>query len=102
MIGNNLVSVFDLGSNNLNYLLYSLDKKQIIHKTQLTTFLGKNFTNDKLSTKRLQSVKQIIKPLLQLDANIESEKVLLATGVMRKALNANLLTDWIEKHYEIK
>ena len=102
MIASNLVSVFDLGSNNLNYLLYSLDKKQIIHKTQLTTFLGKNFTNDKLSTKRLQSVKQIIKPLLQLDANIESEKVLLATGVMRKALNANLLTDWIEKHYKIK
>lgn len=102
MIGNNLVSVFDLGSNNLNYLLYSLDNKQIIHKTQLTTSLGKDFKNDKLSAKRLQSVKQIIESLLQFDGYIESKKVLLATGVMRKALNANLLTDWIEKHYEIK
>jgi hypothetical protein len=66
MIGNNLVSVFDLGSNNLNYLLYSLDNKQIIHKTQLTTSLGKDFKNDKLSAKRLQSVKQIIEPYCKL------------------------------------
>jgi hypothetical protein len=62
----------------------------------LTTSLGKDFKNDKLSAKRLQSVKQIIESLLQFDGYIESKKVLLATGVMRKALNANLLTDWIE------
>ena len=97
-----LLSVFDLGSNNLNYVLFDLEKRQIVHQTQLTTALGVAFKHNKISEKRLTSVKQIISKLLQLDSYLESEKVLLATGVMRFALNANLLTDWITDKYNIK
>ena len=96
-----LLSVFDLGSNNLNYVLFDLENGQIIHKTQLTTALGTALKNNKISEKRLKSVKQKISKLFQLDSYLESEKVLLATGVMRIALNANLLIDWIADKYNI-
>ncbi|MEN6445783.1 MAG: hypothetical protein ABFC98_07035 [Candidatus Cloacimonas sp.] len=102
MISNQLISVFDLGSNNLNYLLYDIQHRQIIHKTQLTTSLGKNFKNDQFSIRCLQRVQKIITPLLQTDAYLPSEKVLLATGVMRKATNATKLTDWIANNFGIK
>ena len=99
--GNQLISIFDLGSNNLNYLLYDREKQQVIHKTQVTTALGKNFRRNRISALRLNKVKKAINSLFQLDSYLKSEKVLLATGVMRKAVNAASLIDWITNKYGI-
>ena len=96
-----LISIFDLGSNNLNYLLFDREKQQVMHKMQVTTALGKNFRRDRISALRLNTVKKAINSLFQLDSSLKSEKVLLATGVMRKAANASSLIDWITNKYGI-
>ncbi len=69
-----LLNVFDLGSNNLNYVLFDLEKRQIVHQTQLTTALGIAFKHNKISEKRLTSVKQIISKLLQLDSYLNPKR----------------------------
>lgn len=96
-----MLSVFDLGSNNLNYLLFDLASGQIVHKAHWTTGLGRNFNGNSLSTYRISQAKAVIKQAVEYDANIESEKIMLGTGVSRLASNAVLIKRWVEKAYNI-
>lgn len=96
-----LLSVFDLGTNNLNYALFDGTTRKLVHKAHVTTGLGKGFSKGRLSGERITATKHSIKALLELDSQISSEKVFLATGVSRLATNASLIVDWVQKKYQI-
>lgn len=96
-----LLSVFDLGSNNLNYLLFDLTRGQVLHKAHWTTGLGRNFTGTTLSAYRISKAKAVLKCALEIDSQINSEKIMLATGVSRLAENALEIKKWAEKRYGI-
>lgn len=96
-----LLSVFDLGTNNLNYLLYDLKKGKVIHKAYCTTALGRNFSGTVISAYRITKAKQAIKQLLDLDFYLPSEKVMLCTGISRMAANYKQLSNWISRKYNI-
>ncbi len=96
-----LISVFDLGTNNLNYLLYDLKNGRTIHKAYYTTALGKNFKGSVISDYRIAKVKQAIKLILELDSYLPTEKVMLCTGISRIAVNYKQLSNWISNKYNI-
>lgn len=101
-IQSDLLSVFDLGTNNLNYLLYDTVNRVVIHKAYFTTSLGKGYEGKKISEYRLARLKSIIKPILEFDAQMPSEKIMLATGISRITENARRIKDWVTTHYPIK
>ncbi|MDD4310144.1 MAG: hypothetical protein PHO32_07160 [Candidatus Cloacimonetes bacterium] len=96
-----LLSVFDLGTNNLNYTLFDLNSGKTIHRASCLTGLGKGFKGESLSKGRLTAAKQIMKPFFELDSCINSEKKVIATGVSRLATNANDLGIWLSKKYPV-
>ncbi|MDP2173377.1 MAG: hypothetical protein Q8M98_07680 [Candidatus Cloacimonadaceae bacterium] len=105
--GSELISVIDAGSNNINYALVDISRKRVIHSMQLTTGLGRdyNLTADKqirLSVKSMESFKQSFRDLMSFDVRIPSRKQVIATGIARKAMNINKLSEWIETRYQIK
>ncbi|MDY0151323.1 MAG: hypothetical protein RBS43_03530 [Candidatus Cloacimonas sp.] len=96
-----LISVFDLGTNNLNYVLFDLLRKKVVHRVFLTTGLGRNFNNGKLHAGSIRAAKKEMQPLLELDNCLDSEKVLIATGVNRLAENATDILHWVLKKFNI-
>lgn len=97
-----LLSVFDVGTNNLNYALFDLNNDRVLHKTHLTTGLGKGFAKDMLSRASISRTINVSKPLFDLDACFSSQKVILATGITRMAKNAINLTTALYKASKIK
>lgn len=94
-----IISVCDLGSNNFNYLLYNHSKGIKLHKLWLTTGLARDFKDGLLSDKSIDNAKNNLEAFLQIDAKINSEKKLIATGVSRKAENANVILDWVKSRW---
>ncbi len=96
-----LLSVYDMGSNSLNYALWDLSSGTMIHQAHCTTHLGKNFSNNKLATANINFAKLAISPIMDIDKCIASEKVLIATGVSRIATNSNEILIWAKAKYGI-
>jgi len=87
--GSKLISVFDTGSNNMNYLLQQQDSGKIIHSAQISTGLGKNHKvladgSISVPSSSLSAYKQSLSRFLVYDTNIDSEKRVLATGIHRR------------------
>lgn len=99
---NRIVSICDLGSNNFNYLIYNHSKKLKLHKQWLTTGLARGFVDGMLAEKSIENAKANLEALFEIDSKIESEKHLIATGISRKAENANELLSWIESRWAYK
>ncbi|MDD3236398.1 MAG: hypothetical protein PHH43_08755 [Candidatus Cloacimonetes bacterium] len=97
-----LLSVFDLGSNSLNYVLFDLNTSKVIHQAQCTTKLAKNLRINSFTETRINSVLNTVNPIMQIDKNIVSEKVCIATGVSRYIDNANVLLKRIADRYNVK
>lgn len=100
-----LISVIDAGTNNLNYALVDASAKRVIHSTHLTTGLGKNYKQTDsgimLSTKSIAAFQKNFRTLMTFDAKIESRKQVIATGIARKAININRISEWIEARYQM-
>ncbi|PKN72156.1 MAG: hypothetical protein CVU50_08410 [Candidatus Cloacimonetes bacterium HGW-Cloacimonetes-3] len=96
-----LLSIFDLGSNSLNYALFDLKDGKVIHSAHCTTHLGRGFSKNKLSTTNICFAKSAMSPILNIDKSISSEKVLLATGVSRIASNSTKMLTWAKDKYSI-
>ncbi|MDD2229297.1 MAG: hypothetical protein PHY48_07800 [Candidatus Cloacimonetes bacterium] len=97
-----LLSVFDLGSNTLNYVLFDLNTLKVIHKAHCTTKLAKNLRVNSFSEARMKSVLSAINPIMHMDTCINSEKVCIATGVSRYIDNSSALLKRIEDRYNVK
>lgn len=97
-----VVSVCDLGSNNMNYLLYNKSRNTVIHRYWCTTSLGMGFCDGKLSDISITGALDAIKDILDVDACIKSEKRLIATGVSRLAENSDVLLSAIAQRWQFK
>nr|MDK2850639.1 hypothetical protein [Candidatus Cloacimonadota bacterium] len=96
-----LISIYDLGSNNMNYLLYNKTRDIVIHRAWCTTGLGRDFANDRLSDRSIQRAFMVISKIMNFDNEISSQKELIATGINRKALNKDLLLDMVKDRWQI-
>ncbi|HQQ67732.1 MAG TPA: hypothetical protein PLX77_02770 [Candidatus Cloacimonadota bacterium] len=96
------LSVFDMGSNNLNYCLWDLQNREVIHKTWISTRLARSFSDGRLPFHDLSSEIEALGTLLTCDAQIDSGKTLLATGIMRIAENAGELLDKLSTDWQIR
>lgn len=96
------LSVFDMGSNNLNYCLWDLQTHEVIHKTWISTRLARSISDGRLPFHDLVSEIPALEALLTCDAKLDSGKTLLATGIMRKAENALELLDKLSMDWQIR
>lgn len=99
-----LRSVFDVGSNNLNYCLCAGGVSRPLHTAQVRTGLGTGYRElgDKqvrVGTSQIDGFKKSVTPILKLDAAIDSEKIAIATGISRQSDVAQVLTPWFEKRW---
>lgn len=83
-----LLSIFDVGTNNLNYALFDVATDRALHQAHLTTGLGKDFAEGLLSKSSIERTIRVSQPLFELDSHLASQKVILATGISRMAKNA--------------
>jgi hypothetical protein len=97
-----LLSVFDLGSNNLNYCLWDGLARQLTHRVWITTRLARSFSEGKLDFCDLAEDIPALKALLISDKQISSEKHLIATGISRKAENAGELIEQLCSAWHLK
>lgn len=97
-----LLSVCDLGSNNMNYLLYNKSEEKVIYRTWCSTYLGMDISGDQLPTQSMTRAFDAIADILTIDRWLPSEKHLIATGVNRIATNAPELLSRIKKEYHCK
>ncbi|HPS38068.1 MAG TPA: hypothetical protein PL124_01505 [Candidatus Cloacimonadota bacterium] len=100
--GKKLVSVFDAGSNNLNYCVYEPGWDRIVHKTQLPTGLGRGFVNDKLAPSSIRSFLRALGHIYAFDKEVYSDKHIIATGVSRKARNVATIKELVRKKFNLK
>ncbi len=97
-----LISVFDLGSNNMNYILYNKSRDISLHRAWCTTALGRDFDGENLTDKSIDHGLMAITDIFDIDAQIDSAKHLITTGIHRKAKNSQALLDRISDKWKIK
>lgn len=97
-----LMSVFDMGSNNLNYCLWDMSAGKLVHRCWISTHLARTIADNKLMFSDLSEDIPALKTLLESDAMIASEKHLIATGILRKADNAETLVQALCEHWQLK
>jgi hypothetical protein len=103
---NKLTSVYDLGSNYINYSLISEGTKTPLHVASIYTGLTINSRVKQngdiiLSKNSFSTFKKSFYILADFDHLINSRKKAIATGVHRKAVNAELISDWIQKRWKM-
>lgn len=97
-----ILSVCDLGSNNMNYALYNKSKDLLIHRSWCTTSLGRGYEEGRLSERSMINAFYALQDIMERDHLISSEKYLIATGVNRKATNARELINRIKSAWGYK
>lgn len=97
-----LLSVCDLGSNNMNYILYNKSRGELIHRTWCSTYLGLDIADGVLPEQSLLRAFEATQDILDRDRWLPSEKYLIATGVNRVAENASDLLDRFKNEYQYK
>ncbi len=90
-----LRSVYDIGSNNLNYCLFDEERGIAVHQAQLSTGLGRGFDGSRVKKKGIEKTKSAIRQIQAIDSTITSNKDYLATAIARKAGNFDILSNWI-------
>jgi UDP:flavonoid glycosyltransferase YjiC (YdhE family) len=97
-----IVSVCDLGSNNMNYVLFNKSREKVIHRAWCTTGLGKDIKGEHLTERSIMRAFYAMEDILERDKWIDSNKYLIATGVNRKAANAHDLLKRIKSEWSYK
>lgn len=104
--GKKIHSVFDAGSNNLNYTLHIDGETEPVHVAHLKTGLGHNYITDRRGGIRLhqngiESFKQAFSAVMACDMALDSSKMVLGTGIARTASNLDQLTAWLGKRWRL-
>lgn len=105
--GRKLLSVFDLGSNNLNYALSEEGLRRPIHTAQIQTGLGSRFRelpNGRIvvPAKGLAAFKKAVSAFMVFDRGIDSSKQAIATGIHRRGDFSEDLATWFEKRWKTR
>jgi hypothetical protein len=98
---NEMMSVFDIGSNSMNYVLYNLSLDKPIHITHCTTGLGRDVKGDAIPAKNLARTMKAIAPIIVIDSRIKSSKHATGTGVLRNVNNADKLISFLKKKHSL-
>ncbi len=101
-----LISVFDAGTNNLNYALCEAGRAEPLHAAQLSTGLGRDYRvsqagNVTLHPDSIKRFKQTLSRFLPYDLGIASTKQVLGTGIARRASNIANVSSWIESRWKL-
>ena len=78
-------SIFDIGSNNLNYALCEAGKSLPIHNAQIKTGIGRNYKivkrTVKIKRETIKRFQSLVSDFMEYDKNIPSSKFVIATGI---------------------
>ncbi|HOZ00883.1 MAG TPA: hypothetical protein PLG20_03645 [Candidatus Syntrophosphaera sp.] len=101
-----LRSVFDVGSNNLNYALCVEGQAEPLHTAQISTGLGRDYHLRKdgqveIPKARLAEFKRRVGRFLLYDQVIPSEKRAIATGINRRSPAAEEISQWFTERWGI-
>lgn len=104
--GRKLRSIFDVGSNNINYALCEDGKAPPIHATNVTTGLGRKFKpagkrSVAVPQKSIRDFKKAARTLISYDRNIDSLKQAIATGIHRRLEDPSDISEWFAKSHNI-
>lgn len=102
--GKKLISVFDVGSNNLNYALCESGQAVPIHTAQIKTGLGQIYheTQDgrvRIPARQIAEFKCSVSAFMRFDSDIASRKQVLATGIHRRGDFSDDLAAWFQKRW---
>ena len=102
--GRKLLSVFDAGSNNLNYSLCEAGKPRPIHTAQIRTGLGHEYhelEDGRVSVpaRQLAGFKRAVAGFMRYDRGIVSHKQVLATGIHRRGDFSADLANWFQTRW---
>ncbi len=102
--GKDLLSVFDVGSNNLNYALCEAGNPVPIHTAQIQTGLGRKFRElpngrVKVPAANITDFKQKVSAFMLYDRNIASHKQVIATGINRRGDFSEDLAQWFNSRW---
>jgi hypothetical protein len=102
-----LVSIFDTGSNNMNYALCVEGESKPVHTAQINTSLGRDFwTNARgevvVSQASISQFKLRVSGFMAFDKGIASEKRVIATGIHRHSPSLEGLEEWFENKWHTK
>lgn len=97
-----IVLVGDLGSNNLNLLLYNKSTDALIHRVTLVTAIGKYVSKSRIPTEAIYMAKSRVSDALDTARAIQCDKYLIATGVFRKVDNSDDVLEWFRDQYGFK
>ena len=101
-----LNSIFDIGSNNLNYALCEAGKSLPIHNAQIKTGIGRNYKivkrTVKIKRETIKRFKTLISDFMEYDKNIPSSKFVIATGIHRQSPQLQRLSEWFNKKWNAK
>ena len=92
-----LTSIFDIGSNNLNYLLWDAPKHRILHTAHFTTRLAK--LSNPVAVK---SLKTSVRKLMACFGDACDAKIVIAASVARENERFKPLSRWFEQNYKTK
>lgn len=104
--GRNLLSVFDVGSNNLNYALCEVRNPLPIHTAQIRTGLGGKFLERadgrvSVAAKQLTGFKHAVAAFMLCDRGIASRKQVIATGIHRRGDFSGDLAGWFQNRWKV-
>ena len=95
---NNIFSVIDLGTNNIQLLVTEGRKNpKIIVKDSQISALGKNFKNGLIDTEKLEKAKLILEKFIDLSQKYTNKIVVIGTSLSRTAKNISVISDWLEE-----
>ncbi|MCB5247545.1 MAG: hypothetical protein LHW57_05925 [Candidatus Cloacimonetes bacterium] len=102
--GKNLLSVFDAGSNNLNYALCEAGTPVPIHTAQIMTGLGRQYRvlpggRVRVAAKQLSAFKRAVSAFMLYNKHIASRKQVIATGIHRRSDLSADLTQWFKARW---
>ncbi|MDD3144427.1 MAG: hypothetical protein PHG32_09620, partial [Candidatus Cloacimonetes bacterium] len=102
--GKDLLSVFDAGSNNLNYALCEAGTPVPIHTAQIMTGLGSQYRElpggrVRVAAKQLSAFKRAVSAFMLYDQHIASRKQVIATGIHRRSDLSADLTQWFKARW---
>ena len=95
---NNVFSVIDFGTNNIQLLIAEGRKypKIIVKKSQISA-LGKNFKTGLINEKKLENAKVILKNFIDLSHKYTDKIVVIGTSLARTAKNISVISNWLKK-----
>jgi hypothetical protein len=101
-----LNSIFDIGSNNMNYALCEAGKSRPIHTAQIKTGIGSEYKKIggtiKLNKENLKTFKSKVSNFMVYDHKIPSCKYIIATGIHRQSSQLQQLSVWFTKKWKVK